>query len=217
MTTADKPLFIDRIDAAVDHVLDTVAGDIVLGMPLGIGKPNPFVNALYRRMKANPARRLRIVTALSLEKPVGHSDLEKHFLAPLVERVFADYPDLDYVKDLRAGRAAAEHRGARVLHEDRRLPRQRRGAAGLHLDQLHLRRARHGRAGHERDRPGGGRARRRRRLRLSLSSNPDVTSEVVERYAELGKPLLKVGVVNRQDALHAQRRRGGAVASSTWW
>jgi hypothetical protein len=57
MTTADKPLFIDRIDAAVDHVLDTVPGDIVLGMPLGIGKPNPFVNALYRRIKANPARR----------------------------------------------------------------------------------------------------------------------------------------------------------------
>jgi hypothetical protein len=41
--------------AAVDHVLDTVPGDIVLGIPLGIGKPNPFVNALYRRIKANPA------------------------------------------------------------------------------------------------------------------------------------------------------------------
>ena len=68
-----------------------------------VGKPNPFVNALYRRIKANPARRLRIVTALSLEKPVGKSELERHFLEPLVERVFGDYPDLDYVKDLRAG------------------------------------------------------------------------------------------------------------------
>jgi acyl-CoA hydrolase len=35
-------------------------------------------------------------------------------------------------------------------------------------------------------------------LRLSLSSNPDVTAEVIERYAELGKPLLKVGVINRR-------------------
>jgi acyl-CoA hydrolase len=35
-------------------------------------------------------------------------------------------------------------------------------------------------------------------LRLSLSSNPDVTFEVIERYAELGKPLLKVGVINRK-------------------
>ena len=98
-----RPLFIDSIEAAVDHVLDTVSGDIVLGIPLAIGKPNPFVNALYRRIKANPARRLRIVTALSLEKPVGKSELEQHFLGPLVERVFEDYPDLAYVKDLRAG------------------------------------------------------------------------------------------------------------------
>jgi hypothetical protein len=99
---AHAPLFIDHLDAAVDHVQGTVAGDIVLGLPLGIGKPNPFANALYRRIKANPARRLVIITALSLGKPVGRSELERHFLAPLVERLFADYPDLDYVQDLRA-------------------------------------------------------------------------------------------------------------------
>ena len=85
------PLFIDSIEAAVDHVLDTIKGDVVLGIPLGVG------------IKANPARKLRIITALSLEKPVGHSDLERHFLEPLAERIFADYPDLQYVKDSRAG------------------------------------------------------------------------------------------------------------------
>ena len=58
-----KPLFIDSLEAAVDHVLDTIPGDIVLGIPLAVGKPNPFVNALYRRIKANPARKLRIITA----------------------------------------------------------------------------------------------------------------------------------------------------------
>jgi hypothetical protein len=91
----------------VEHVLAAIEGDIVLGLPLGIGKPNPFVNLLYRRIKAmgsdaNP-RRLKIITALSLEKPEGKSELEQNFLTPLVERVFKDYPDLDYVKDLRAG------------------------------------------------------------------------------------------------------------------
>ena len=99
----NAPLVIDSIDACVDHILDTIPGTIVFGIPLGIGKPNPLVNALYRRIKANPSRKMRIITALSLEKPVGHSDLEKNFLQPLVERVFGDYPDMDYVKDSRAG------------------------------------------------------------------------------------------------------------------
>ncbi len=96
------PRFIDSIEAGVDHLLGTIPGDIVMGIPLGIGKPNPFVNALYRRIKDRPERKLTIITALSLEKPVGKSELERHFLEPLVKRVFADYPDLDYVKDLRA-------------------------------------------------------------------------------------------------------------------
>ena len=103
MSNVKQPLFIDSIEAAVDHVLDRIPGKIVLGIPLAVGKPNPFVNALYKRIKANPVRQLRIVTALSLEKPVGKSELEQHFLEPLVARVFGDYPDLAYVKDLRGG------------------------------------------------------------------------------------------------------------------
>ena len=45
------PRFIDSIDVGVDKLLDAIPGDIVLGIPLGVGKPNPFVNALYRRIK----------------------------------------------------------------------------------------------------------------------------------------------------------------------
>lgn len=90
------------LEAAVDTILARVEGDIVMVIPLGLGKPNPLVNALYRRIKADGSRTLQIMTALSLEKPVGKSELEQHFLGPLVERVFADWPDLDYVKDARA-------------------------------------------------------------------------------------------------------------------
>ena len=40
--------------------------------------------------RGNPARRLLIVTALSLEKPAGHGELEQHFLRPLVEGQIPD-------------------------------------------------------------------------------------------------------------------------------
>lgn len=198
MPAAAAPLFIDRIDAAVDHVLDTVSGDIVLGLPLGIGKPNPFANALYRRIKANPVRKLRIITALSLAKPAGHSELEQHFLEPLVERLFADYPDLEYVKDLRANALppnievreffmkTGDYLGNAVAQQgyistNYTFVARDMGVQGMNVIAQAV--AARG-EGDE--------------LRLSLSSNPDVTFEVIERYAELGKPLLKVGVINRR-------------------
>jgi acyl-CoA hydrolase len=192
------PLFIDRLDAAVDHVLDTVHGDIVLGLPLGIGKPNPFANAIYRRIKANPARRLRIITALSLAKPVGHSDLERHFLEPLVERLFADYPDLDYVQDLRAAALPPNievreffmktgdylnNATAQEGYISTNYTFVVRDMAVQGMNVIAQAVAARG-EGDE--------------LRLSLSSNPDVTFEAFERYAELGLPLLKVGVINRK-------------------
>ncbi|WP_271009504.1 acetyl-CoA hydrolase/transferase C-terminal domain-containing protein [Paucibacter sp. B51] len=103
LSAKPQPQHCADLEAAVDEILRRIPGDIGLALPLGIGKPNPLVNALYRRIAALPERRLRIYTALSLEKPKGRSELEQHFLAPLVERVFADYPDLAYVGPLRAG------------------------------------------------------------------------------------------------------------------
>jgi acyl-CoA hydrolase len=57
---------------------------------------------MYERMTNTPQRCLHIFSALSLVKPTASSDLEARFLNPFVERVFGDYPDLDYVKDLKA-------------------------------------------------------------------------------------------------------------------
>ena len=99
-----RPRTFSSIEAAIDALIIHVGDRIVLAIPLGIGKPNPFVNALYQRVKASPTLTMKILTALSFEKPRGHSDLEQRFLGPFVERVFGDYPDLDYVTDLRHGR-----------------------------------------------------------------------------------------------------------------
>ena len=98
---------LSSVEQAVDTVLETLGGDIRLGMPLGLGKPNRFVNALYRRACEDPHIQLSIFTALSLGRPRAGSDLEKRFLEPFVERVFADYEELDYLRDLRAGKLPA--------------------------------------------------------------------------------------------------------------
>ena len=198
MSDAKKPLTIDSIEAAVDHVLDRIPGKIVLGIPLAVGKPNPFVNALYRRIKGNPARQLRIVTALSLEKPVGKSDLERHFLEPLVERVFADYPDLLYVKDLRAGSLPPNievneffmktgdylgNANAQQAYISTNYTFVARDMAVQGMNIIAQAVAARGEG---------------ETLRLSLSSNPDVVLEVVEKLRAAGQPLLTVGVINRQ-------------------
>jgi acyl-CoA hydrolase len=195
---APAPLFIDHLDAAVDHVLDTVRGDIVLGLPLGIGKPNPFANALYRRIKANPARRLRIITALSLGKPVGHSELERHFLEPLTQRLFADYPDLDYVLDSRANALppnievreffmkTGDYLNNAAAQQGYISTNYTFVARDMEVQGMNVIAQAVAARGEGED------------MRLSLSSNPDVTFEAIERYAARGLPLLKVAVINRK-------------------
>jgi acyl-CoA hydrolase len=86
----------------VDLALAAVGKEIVLGMPLGLGKPNQLANAFYRRAKADPTIRLRILTSLSLEKPRPKNETEARFMVPFVERLFGNYEELDYMKDLRA-------------------------------------------------------------------------------------------------------------------
>ncbi len=70
--------------------------------PLGIGKPNRLLNYLYQYVKQNPDIRMSLFTALSLEVPTGDSLLEQRFLTTFSSRHFKDYPDLDYIKDLKS-------------------------------------------------------------------------------------------------------------------
>jgi acyl-CoA hydrolase len=188
-----NPQVLTRIDDAVDQVLARIDGPIVLGLPLGIGKPNPFVNRLYERMRADPSRRLTIVTALSLEKPSAASELERAFLDPVVERVFKDYPDLAYVKDARAGRLPPHiemreffMKTGDYLHNDAAqqhyICTNYSFAARDMLQQGLNVLAQAVAAGQDGE--------------LSLSSNPDVTAELAERMAAAGKPLLKVACIN---------------------
>jgi len=88
------------IERAVDDVLARLPVHIHLGLPLGLGKANRFVNALYQRIKLLPERQLTIYTALSLGRPPLGDGLQRRFLEPFIERVFGDYIELDYLADL---------------------------------------------------------------------------------------------------------------------
>lgn len=92
------------VERCVDAVIERVGREIRLGLPLGLGKPVNFVNALYRRACQDSSIHLSIFTALSLEKPQGSPGLEASFLGPFSDRVFEGVPDLEYVLDLRKGR-----------------------------------------------------------------------------------------------------------------
>ena len=87
--------FLDENDL-VDRVIERVGRKIVLGAPLGVGKPNHILNAFYQKAKQDTTIDLTICTALTLQRPMGSSDLEKRFMGPFQERVFGDYVDLDY-------------------------------------------------------------------------------------------------------------------------
>ena len=104
------PEVFDDVGHCVDAVLRRVGPRIVLALPLGIGKPTPLVNELYRRALRDPSLELTILTALSLLKPVARAPLEARLLEPLVARVFGSYVEPEYARAVRAGRVPANVR-----------------------------------------------------------------------------------------------------------
>ena len=186
------------IEQAVDDVLARLPAHIHMGMPLGLGKPNLFVNALYRRIAQLPERALTLYTALSLGRPTQGDGLQKRFLEPFIERVFGDYPELDFLADLHKGSlpknirvqqffmqpgsllhsaaAQQDYVSSNYSHAARDI-----NAAGLNLvAQLVASSSEH---------PD----------RLSLSCNPDITLDLMPMIAKrraAGETILVVGQVH---------------------
>jgi len=145
-----------------------------------------------------PERQLTIYTALSLGRPALGDGLQKRFLEPFVERVFGDYPELDFLADLRRDSLPANIRVQQffmqpgsLLHSD---PAQQDyvssnyshaardiNAAGLNLvAQLLARDPQHPE-------------------RLSLSCNPDITLDLLPMIAKrraAGETILILGQVH---------------------
>jgi acyl-CoA hydrolase len=188
------------IEQAVDEVLARLPAHIHMGMPLGLGKPNHFVNALYRRIKGLPERQLTIYTALCLGRPNLGDGLQKRFIEPFVERVFGDYPEFDFLADLQrdslpvnirieqffmqpgsllnSAPAQQDYVSSNYSHAARDI-----NAAGLNLvAQLLASSSEH---------PD----------RLSLSCNPDITLDLLPMIAKrraIGETILLVGQVHTE-------------------
>ena len=94
-------LFTDP-EAIAEEIIRDVGSDLVVGLPLGLGKANHIVNALYARAAADRAIKLTIFSALTLEKPKPKNLLEQRFIAPVIDRLFGGYPDLAYAEALHA-------------------------------------------------------------------------------------------------------------------
>ena len=91
-----RPGSFDDPDRAADAIIARAGKSITLALPLGLGKANHIANALFARAAADRSIKLRIFTALTLEKPRSKPGLERRFVQPFSDRVFAGYPELAY-------------------------------------------------------------------------------------------------------------------------
>ena len=185
-------------DACVDAILDRLGKRIVLGTPLGIGKPNALLNALYRRAKGDASIRLDLVTALCLNPPIGKSKLEERFLQPVRQRVWPGYPRLEFLDDLNARRLPPN---VRVIQFYMQSGAELHNAAAqenyISSNYTHVARDMVGRGVNLLLQSVALREDGERR-RLSLSSNPDVTLQLLPLMRQLDTPWLACAQVNRQ-------------------
>src|SRR6201982_575256 len=89
-------------EAIAEDIIREVGTRLVVGLPLGLGKANHIVNALYARAIADRSINLTFFSALTLEKPRPSNLIERRFISPVIERLFGGYPDLAYADALRA-------------------------------------------------------------------------------------------------------------------
>src|SRR5262249_49135170 len=71
-------------EAIAEDIIRDVGANLVVGLPLGLGKANHVINALYARAAADRSIRLTLFSALTLEKPRPSNLLERRFIGPVI-------------------------------------------------------------------------------------------------------------------------------------
>lgn len=88
----------DNCNLAAKKIIENVGKTIVIGVPLGIGKPVGLLNALYQLASDDKSIHLTIVTGLTLARPLYTNELEKRLAEPILERLIKNYEDPLYEK-----------------------------------------------------------------------------------------------------------------------
>ena len=94
---------LDTVEQCVEQTIARVGKQLIIGAPLGLGKPVQLLNAFYRRAEADPTISLHFYTALCLERPQPGSHIEASLAGPIMERLFGDYEELAFMQPMRKG------------------------------------------------------------------------------------------------------------------
>jgi len=183
----------------LEFLHDRLGNSWQIGTPLGIGKANPLINRIYRYVTEHPEINMSLFTALSLEVPKGDSFFERRFLAAFTRRHFKDYPELNYIEDIKHNRVPENiHLREFYFQSGQFLHSPSAQQSYISCNYTHV----------ARDMVNEGINvivqmvavdRRGSSPRYSLSCNPDLTLDVI-RIADLKKqpkPLV-IGMVNEQ-------------------
>lgn len=171
----------------------------MLGLPVGIGKALHIADALFELACQDPGLSLTIFSGLTLTKPAIGSGLEARLLGPIVERLYAGWPDAKYATAM-ANQALPPNIRVREFY-------LRPGAyLGNPLVQQSYTSINYSQVTEELLALGVNviaqlvSARPDRRDTLSLSSNPEITLDLLPRLDALrdrGTPVAMVGQVNK--------------------
>ena len=166
MNVARTPRRFESADQLADAVVEKVGKNIVLALPLGLGKADHIANSLFARAAADPSLSLHIFTALTLEVPRARHEIERRFVAQLADRLFKGYAGLSYAAAIRSGRLPPNIKVNEFFFLAGQWLGVPRGAAELHFRELHACFAHRARPRRQRHRPIGGAAERSRRCAL---------------------------------------------------
>ncbi len=182
-----RPLPLDSLDASVDALFAATGPSLVLAAPLGLGKPHRLLNAITRRVAADPSLSLQLLTALSLTPPSAGQGLQKRFLAPFLSRHFGEsFPALDYALAMRRDALPPNvvveefYMQSGALLGSRQAQRHYTSLNYTHVARAVAERGANAVVQKVAREPGG--------TRLSLSCNPDLTFDLLDETARLGKP-----------------------------